>query len=159
MNQNSGDVLSTLHDIHAAPLPSLWPPAPGWWIVAVLSLLLIVFMARWGTAVYRRRQRRRQALQRLLKLYQACQSDRDAHTFAAELSILLRRVALTLYPRHQVAGLSDDEWLRFLDDTGGQGRFQQGSGQQLISAPYMSSPNVDSDALYILARHWIQHNL
>ena len=98
-------------------------------------------------------------LQHLSKLYTTCQNDNDGRTFAAELSILLRRAALTLFPREQVAGLSNEEWLQFLDNTGGEGQFQQGAGQQLAIAPYMTNPAVDADALYVLVRSWIQRNL
>lgn len=159
MNEAADTSLASLRDIHAAPLPALWPPAAGWWILTALSLLLIVLAVYQGRRYYRRWQRRRQALRHLAKLYDTCRSEDDLRGFAADLSILLRRVALTLYPRQQVAGLSSDEWLRFLDETGGRGEFQHGVGQQLVTAPYSARAQIDSDALYILVRNWIKHNL
>jgi hypothetical protein len=159
MNEAANEALTTLQDIHAAPLPAFWPPAAGWWILTLLVLLLISLAAYQSRRYYQRWQRRRQVLRHLTELYAACQTGNDLRAFAAGLSILLRRVALTLYPRRDVAGLSHHEWLQFLDATGGRGQFQQGAGQQLVTAPYSASPQIDSDALYILARTWIKRNL
>lgn len=159
MNEADTNLLLELHDIHAAPPPSFWPPAAGWWLLTLLLLLLIFLATRWLKRYYQRWRRRQRVLRHLAELYQACQHDHDIRTFAAESSILLRRVVLTLFPRQQVAGLSDEDWLRFLDNTGGDGQFQQGAGQQLTVAPYTANPTVDAEALYILIRGWIQRNL
>ena len=56
------DLLSQLRDIHtAAPVP-WWPPAPGWWILGLLLLVLLVWLGRRILARYRVYQRRRQML-------------------------------------------------------------------------------------------------
>jgi hypothetical protein len=159
MNDAVSNALASLRDIQAAPIPSYWPPAAGWWILTLLLLLMILLAAYQGRRYYQRWQRRRQVLHHLAQLHAVSQTENDLRSFAAGLSILLRRVALTLYPRQNVAGLSQNEWLQFLDATGGQGQFQQGAGRHLITAPYTARPQIDSDALYVLARNWIKHNL
>ena len=35
--------LINLKDIHLPPAVAIWPPAPGWWIVAVVLLLMFEF--------------------------------------------------------------------------------------------------------------------
>ena len=76
--------------------------------------------------------------------------------------MLLRRVALMRFARHEVAPLSGNAWLAFLDRTGGHGAFIQGAGSVLATAPYVCAHHinaVDNDALIALARQWIKQNL
>jgi hypothetical protein len=36
-----------LRDIHLPEAITWWPPAPGWWISAVLAIAIIVLVTRW----------------------------------------------------------------------------------------------------------------
>ena len=47
------DLLSQLRDIHAAAPVSWWPPAPGWWVLALLVLVLLVWAGRRMLARFR----------------------------------------------------------------------------------------------------------
>ena len=152
----NGAPLLELRDIHAPAAPSFWPPAPGWWLVAVLAVLLLIALAWALSRLYRRWRRRRIALQALLQVRRSVGDDRRA--LAAELSILLRRVALTRYPRSEVAGLSGVHWLQFLDETGGGGRFVSGPGRALAEAPYAPAFELDTEELCALVRAWLKHN-
>ena len=146
-----------LHDILAAPAPDFWPPAPGWWVLAVLLPGLLFVLTRY--LITFRRRRRRQA--RLLGELQAL-STRRPDQVVTQVSMLLRRVALMCFDRPQVAPLTGQAWLAFLDRTGGHGAFVQGVGKVLATAPYVATHNVtasDNDALISLARQWIKQNL
>jgi len=67
-------------------------------------------------------------------------------------------VALTRFPRREVAALSGDPWLRFLDETGGGGRFSDGPGRVLTSAPYQPTAQLNARELYDLVRDWVYRN-
>ena len=56
------DLLSQLRDIHSAAPVSWWPPAPGWWVLGLLLLVLLAWLGRRVVAHYRVHQRRRQML-------------------------------------------------------------------------------------------------
>ena len=146
-----------LHDILAAPAPAFWPPAPGWWLLLVLLLGVLIVGAWRGILSVRQHRRRARILGELDAL-----AARSPDQVAAQVSMLLRRVALMRFARHEVAPLSGNAWLAFLDRTGGHGAFIQGAGSVLATAPYVCAHHinaVDNDALIALARQWIKQNL
>jgi uncharacterized protein DUF4381 len=152
--------LDHLRDLHLPPEAGLWPPAPGWWLVAAVLALLA------GFAVRRQLRRRplRSALRELDALAAAQRDVPDPVRFAAGLSRLVRRYALWRFPRREIAGLSGSAWLAFLDEHGGGGRFRDGAGALLESLPYApptAGRELDpagSTALAALVRDWLRSN-
>lgn len=171
------DPLAGLRDWHLPDPVSWWPPAPGWWLVAGLVLVVGGLILRWWFKRRLRTAPARAALSELERLRADLERDRDDRRFVAALSALLRRVALTRYPRDQVAGLSGEAWLAFLDRSGGDGRFSQGAGRALVGMAYrepnrkvgpmgdpvgassegsVESGALDTTGLATLARDWIR---
>ncbi len=156
---NNLDPLAELRDIHLPPAPHWWPPAPGWWLLAVILLLILILLSRLGYKYYRRWRRKRSILNRLTQLQTDFEQNKEATHVLSELSILLRRVALVRFPGQASAGLKGREWLAFLDETGGNGRFVQGPGQILVTGPYTPYTELDQpDALWKLVRDWLRQN-
>ena len=144
-----------LREIHLPPAPGWWPPAPGWWVLLVVVIIaaLCAIWRRWR--VRRKRTAVAQAKLELnrLRVDPAVTPAR----LAADLSALLRRVCLSLFPRKQVAGLTGDGWLQFLDQVGGGRDFCHGPGRVLIQAPYR--PGVtrpELDPLLELCATWLE---
>lgn len=147
-----------LRDIHLPASPELWPPAPGWWIVGITALVLLLLL---GFRLFRFWQRRRLQKEAIASL-DALQRDYDDEQipqFLAAVSVLLRRVAIMKFPRQQVASLTGRGWLSFLDLHGGDGQYSNGAGSVLADGPYARNSNVDKEALLSLARKWIKRNL
>lgn len=149
-----------LRDIHAAAVPEFWPLAPGWWLLALLVLAVLAVSSWWLIRIWRQRRHEARILSELDTLAES--SSAEAATL---ISTLLRRVALMRFKRIDVASLSGNDWLGFLDGTGGNGDFVNGAGRVLATVPY-SAPsalpgNTDSnnEALLSLARQWIHSNL
>lgn len=143
---------ATLHVIHIPTEVSGWPPAPGWW--GLLTLVILLLGALWGWRRYQRQGFRREALQLLTHISQ--QSDLTAPQRIDALSALLKRVAMTAHGREAVAGLSGDQWLHFLDETGNTQGFSQGPGRALGLNRFQPQPALDAPALLALCRDWIQ---
>jgi hypothetical protein len=133
-----------LRDIHGIAGVPWWPPGPGWWLlvgsVLVLSALawryrtslrlrippLPVFTVgswRWDAARKLRDLRRRAAAQ-------------DLKQTAAELSELLRRVAMARVGRDACAGLTGEGWLAWLAEQDPKGFDWRAHGRPLLDAPY-----------------------
>jgi len=152
--------LSQLHDIHLPARISWWPPAPGWCLLLAIVLLAAVVLY----AVHRLRNRnhwRRFALMELTRLREQNAAQHFApRAVVSELSILLRRVAISRFPREEVAGLNGDAWLVFLDRGLGENAvFQSDAGRLLTSIPYRPEMAIDSStlsAVFALAERWLR---
>lgn len=143
--------LANLRDIHLPPAISHWPSALGWWILAVITVMSIVFLVKKTLPHWRQRQIRRYAFGKLAMLEKSKPDD-----LYRQLSRLLRRLALANYPREQVASLTGKQWLQFLDETGNTNEFSQGIGKILVSLPYQNKHEQQFDTIFPLLKKWIE---
>ncbi len=157
--QTQGTPELELRDIHLPELPGIWPPAPGWWIVALLLLVICFYCGRIIIKTWRRRQQKKQILALLDTLENEIQGQTDT-TRLAELSRLMKRLAITRFPNKKVSSLSGRTWLEFLDETGGGGMFSNSIGQVLASGPYAKSIEQQPEwsQLSALIRKWVATN-
>ena len=147
--------LVNLKDIHLPPPVSFWPPAPGWWILAVL-LSSSLFIG--GVLFYRQHKKRKpktEALRILRDLQILYQNSQDEVASLRSLSNLLRRTALTFHDKDAVASLQGSSWLEFLDKTGKTKEFSQGAGKVLGNEVFQQKVNPDMNALFPLVKKWI----
>jgi len=152
------DPLAGLRGWHLPEPVSWWPPAPGWWALAALVILLAAAVTWWGLSFYRSRAAARAAKAELRQLRELFRRDGDASAFARGLSRLLRRYAIARFPRRQVAGLAGGDWLAFLDEHGGGGRFRGGPGRVLADAPYRPVEQIAAGELADMVEDWIARN-
>lgn len=157
--ENSGQFGNYLiHGIDEIVLPepvSLWPSTIGW---KLLGLALIAYALYKLTQAIRRwwhDRYRREALRQLSTLAPDAQ--------LAALPFLLKTTALQAYPREQVAALSGEQWLGFLDTHCAGLSFRQGVGKNLLAIAYLPAEQwqlseVQANELIALSRRWIaQH--
>ena len=148
------DVLAQLHDIQLPEAVGFWPPAPVYWVAALVLLALI----SWGLyhlwRTHQRRQYRKQALALLAAL-----PDEPGTEQLQKLNQLLKRTAINAYG-DKPAALSGDQWLGFLDQSlpGASSPFSQGVGRVLATGPYQAEPHYDAQELLCLAARWINQH-
>jgi len=159
-NLNSAQLdLSQLRDIHMPASISMWPPAPGWWML--LGLMLLAVAGYWLVRRFRQRNAwRRDALAQLATLHKQYELEElPAHNVVSELSVLLRRIAVSCFPREASASLSGDEWLAFLERQSNKGAsFQAKLGRLLIVVPYAHTTIIspeEMNSLLEFCREWI----
>jgi hypothetical protein len=98
--------LDNLRDIIEPATVGWWPLAPGWWVViglltVVASMLAVRSWQQWRANVYRR----------------AALRELQSATGVAAIAEILKRTALCVWPRNQVASLSGQAWCSWLGDT------------------------------------------
>lgn len=150
-----------LHGIEEVHLPasiSWWPQTFAW---KILGLLAIAGLSYWffvKAAYWWRNRYRRQAIADLAALQKSGDSWQAA---VAQLPILLKATALQAYPRDQVAQLSGQAWLAFLDAHYDGPRFCEATGSRLLQVAYQPSDQwqlseIDSQTLLRMAQRWIK---
>lgn len=140
--------LANLNDV-VLPLPiSMAPSAPGWILVGVAVLVAAAVLAVRLVRRHRALRYRREALVEFQDL-------RAREAFDA-LPSLLKRVALSTHSRREVASLSGEGWTRFLDRSGGGGRFARQAGAELAAVAYRGETPERPDELLAAAEAWIR---
>lgn len=140
-----------LRDLHLPDLTGWWPLAMGWWfVIAVLVGGLIWLLRR---ALQRRSfyAPKRYALREFAEIEANYLQHRDAVVLGKQLSALLRRGMLAYAPRHEVAGLTGESWLAWLDRDLPVPYFHTEGGKSLLLLPYCdageSVGDIDTNAL------------
>lgn len=130
----------------------IWPPAPGWWLLLLLLVALAVTAACW----WRRRKAdpRRWCLAELDLVQNRYQQHQNAQTLLTDCNALLKQSAMTLFSRHEVAGLSGEAWFKFLQKTGP--RCDHGQLRNLMDGPYRRDVVISADELIVACRQWIK---
>lgn len=160
---NAAANLDRLHDIIVPAPVSWWPPAPAWYWVLGLVLVLVLVLAIRALIHWQRSCYRREALAELSRIEQRLHSPTDRAAILLALAELLKRVALTAFPREQVATLTGAPWFAFLDRTASGLSFSDGLGMAWETSVYdrRAADTLDGQKLQCLTwsiRHWITYH-
>lgn len=147
------DPLSQLRDIHLPEPGGFWPPAPGWWLLALIAIIAVAVLVAWLIQRHQRNRWLRSARQELAQL--ADQSTRDNHWYR-ELNSLLKRCARHRYPERRPDALSGEAWQAFLLETGELSSDHLNVLKAMSEAVWQPRPDCDGDAALSLARTWLR---
>ncbi len=152
--------IAQLRDIHLPSSPDLWPPAPGWWLLATLVLFLCGWLFLKFLAIQKQKKKQR-AIFSALKPIEAKLLNAPDNKTLADLNILIRQLALMHFPQTEIASLSGRKWLTFLDESGSTRQFTQGAGKILADVPYLPEhKQIDKSqakALLKVVKNWIKN--
>jgi hypothetical protein len=155
--------LQNLNNIVLPEAVGWWPLASGWYFL--LGLLLIVLTWFTYTTIKNRTNNRyrRAALHQLELLSQEINKTDKRDSVLRQIPILLKRTALTVYPRRQLASLTGKSWHDFLNSKVSTPSFTESSCNSLDSISYSVEDldTVDAEAaseLLKACKHWLKHH-
>jgi hypothetical protein len=154
--------LEKLHEI-LLPDPVSWMPhTVGWYAVFGLIVAVIGWWVYGRLRRFQKNRYRRLALAELAVIEGELQQPERRAEALAEIPVLLKWTALAAFPRIDVAGLSGERWLTFLDKTMGGKDFSDGVGRllpELAYAPVQCIADLSDErigSLLQLTRRWIR---
>ncbi|MFO7605830.1 MAG: DUF4381 domain-containing protein [Desulfurivibrionaceae bacterium] len=153
----NGDPLAQLRDIHLPEPVGWWPPAPGWWLLGIMVLVLAAVAARYLVRYISRGRFRREARRELSNLAGNL-AGMDDRQLVEQLNTLLRRVAIRAYGRETVSPLVGGRWLEFLNRKGDTDRFTAGPGRVLGDGHYRPEIKADAERLVPLVEKWLRRH-
>jgi hypothetical protein len=153
---NDAGSLQNLNDIVVPGPVAWWPPAPGWYLLAALAVAAMVILAIRQWLQWNRDRYRRLAIARISSI-------RSGETSLQQLPVLLKRTAISAWPREEVASLSGLAWHRFLDKTANTARFCGGAGEILDRLSYTglaggAQGNDEEGIVLDAAEFWLRHH-
>ncbi len=154
MNSQGGDLLSQLRDIHAAPAAPWWPPAPGWWILALLLACILFLVLRQVMGRYRAHQRRLQLMKFVDHVEQTVDPAFNPQEFLSSLNRVFKIVALRAFPENHCARMQGREWTDFVEIKL-QGSDSVAELSVLAQGPYQPAASFNAGSLVKSARQWI----
>jgi len=155
MNEDGAQLLEQLRDIHSAGQPGWWPPAPGWWVLALVALLALAQLLRVLLNRLAVRRRRRAWLHELEALNWHTDPSGHPHEFLAGLNRLFRAVAVKAFPGTACARLQGEPWVDWISALLPE-QLDSSSLSALVSGPYEPAPRFDAVRLNELARTWVK---
>ena len=154
------DPLQQLRDIHLPAEPSWWPPAPGWWVLALILICGLVWVGFWLARRYQRRRPFARARALLDEYYLQYRRDRlGPLEFAHASNALLKRLIVHVGHDDAARPASGDAWLALLDNYDASNAFSAGPGKALGDQRFRANSTIDGavdvDALHALLSQFI----
>jgi hypothetical protein len=138
-------MLQQLRDIHLPDPPGVWPPAPGWWLLTLVLLGLLVWLTLRGVTAERGRRPIRRARRLYEDVYRRYQSgELSTRDYLHQSNELIKR--LLIHGLHDDAArrATGNAWLELLDHHVSEPMFSRGPGAALGDERFR--PDVEADA-------------
>ncbi len=155
--------LQNLNDIGMPATISWWPLATGWYALIGFLLIALAWFSYHSLRRWINNRYRRAALLQLQLLEDRVQHPEKRDASLRQIPVLLKRTALSVYPRSQVASLSGKDWFRFLNSTQMKPSFTETTASILNTVSYSTGElsTVDSKAatdLIDASRSWLKNH-
>jgi hypothetical protein len=163
MNSPDPASLQNLNDIVLPATVGWWPLASVWYVLFGLWLIAFAWFGYQSLRHWMSNRYRRAALCELQSLADRILGTEERDANLRQIPVLLKRTALSVYPRSQVASLSGKDWFHFLNSTLKSPSFTESTVSTLNKITYSCGDltAVDSHvtaALVRASRHWLKYH-
>lgn len=128
-----------LRDFQLPDVVSWWPPALGWWMVLIASVLIIV-LSYWLIKKIRQPVLRKGVVVEKDRVIADYLKHQDKNRLLKELSMVLRRIGMSYQPRNVVAGMLGHHWFQQLNQLVDRNTLSDEVMILLSTAPYQKDP-------------------
>lgn len=154
--EQGNNLLENLKDIYLPDRVSAWPVTYGWWLLLGLIILVVVIifiMLKIRKNIQAKKERQVQNFANEMMVIQ----QQKPEEFVSELSLYLKRVAVSKFADANVHQLFDYKWPEFLNNQIDSDEFITGIGQ-LINSRYRKVPLSTEESLELLelAKKWLR---
>ena len=101
------ELLSQLKGIHEPAVIGNWPPAPGWWLLFISSILLIAFIIYMYRRHINNTRWKKEAIKHL--------NDIEANPSLHAVNTLIKKIAIYKANAPSITSLSGEPWEQFLN--------------------------------------------
>lgn len=155
---NDTGSLQNLNDIVAPGPVAWWPVALGWYVLAGVLFVVLAVLAVRGWRRWRWNRYRRLAILELSSI-----RERPTAESLRQVPLLLKRTALSAWPRETVASLSGAAWHGFLDESAGMEGFGAGAGATLDCLAYAGNdaplpPDEELKRVFEATEFWLKNH-
>jgi hypothetical protein len=132
--------------------------APGWYVLGIVLILLLLFIAWLLYRDYKRNLYRRYAIKELTSAQMQYAATGLQANILYETNMLLKRIAMARYGRNETAGLRGTKWISFLNRSSGKELFTENDTGLLSEQLYMTNPpqKRSTDDFVEKAKQWIK---
>ena len=155
--------LQNLNDIVLPATIGWWPLATGWYVLIGFVLIVIAWFSYRSLKLWIKNRYRRAALRELQLLEDRVRKPGQRDASLRQIPVLLKRAALSVYPRSQVASLTGKDWFHFLNSTVKNPSFSEHTINTLNMVSYSTGELSNADleattALINASRSWLKHH-
>lgn len=145
------DPLADLKDIHLPGAISWWPLAPGWWLL-ILTIVLLIIATSYCYYLWKKRAYRRMALHELEALFANNTTVSDLH-YLETVATLIRRTAIAGSTNNQLAHWQGSQWQEYL-----QQQMPEDQARLIAVSRYQAQHDINRELLTDAARNWIKRH-
>lgn len=159
-----GTLLEQMHGFDMPPPVSWWPLAPGWWIVAVLTVASAGFLIARGYKMQRERQQaaraprqtvHQQTIGLLDQHIDQWRRDDNTQHYLMQVNSTLKRLVLSTGQVPGAASASGEDWIHCLANYSASPLPRQ-TLQTIAVQCYRPQPQADAMQIHEALHRWIQ---
>lgn len=144
-----------LRDIHLPEASLWWPLAPGWWLLALL-LVILALACWWLLHRLRRRSISRSSLGEFQRIREAHRDGQPGSETIRQIAALLRRVLISYRGRDEAGASTGAGWMRAIAELASGNVFSEQQLQLLAHDRYRRDCDCDIESLLEASEAWIR---